>query len=53
LIQNEEQKGFYSFPSTKEIEQFKLQNMTLFTKEEIIGEMQNHYLSNTKKFLSS
>lgn len=45
LVQNEAQKGFYSFPTMDELELFKSKGLNIFTKEEIIRTMQNQYLA--------
>lgn len=49
LIQNEAQKGFYSFPTKDEIERFKSHGLSLYSKEEIIKVMQDQYLTGDQK----
>jgi len=49
LIQNEDQKGFYSFPTADELTLFNSKGLCVFTKEEVIRTMQNQYLTDSQK----
>ncbi|WP_454783362.1 formyltransferase family protein [Legionella sp. WA2022007384] len=49
LIQNEADKGFYSFPTAEELKLFKSKGLSLYSKEELIHVMDNYYLGENQK----
>lgn len=51
LIQDESQKGFYSFPTADELEQFHSQGLSIFSKDETIQAIQNQYLAEDQKHI--
>ena len=44
LIQDENQKGYFSFPTAEELAEFKSRGLRVFTQEECTDEMQKRFL---------
>lgn len=48
-IQDETQKGFYSFPSATELALFKSKGLCIYLKDELIKTMQDQYLTKAQR----
>ncbi|MDR3501183.1 MAG: formyltransferase family protein [Legionella sp.] len=49
LIQNEAEKGFYSFPTAEELKLFESRGMSLYSKEGLIDVMKQNYLTENQE----